>query len=105
MAADEGARRRLAWLGQHPLPVAGFHRHHQDHATNLRSLARADAMNRYTRERLRQAGVRFLDVFDVVNPFRDCTADGTHHGAGVPEVVARHRVLPWVCGLAEGGGE
>lgn len=95
-----GVRRRVAWLGTHPRPVAGFHRHHPDHATNVRSLARDASLDAHASRRLEGVGVQVLEVFDLVNPFRDCTEDGTHHLGGVPEAVAAHRVVPWVCGLA-----
>lgn len=93
-------KRRMAWLGTHPRPVAGFHRHHPDHATGVRSLARDAALDAHAKRRMGEVGVRVLDVFDLVNPFRDCTEDGTHHLGGVPKAVATHRVVPWVCELA-----
>lgn len=109
LAGDDGSdsddmRRRLAWLGTHPRPVAGFHRHHPDHAMSLRSLARDDALNEYVKHRMEETGIRFLDVFDMVSPFRDCTADGTHHAEALADTVAGHRVLPWVCDVAVGEG-
>jgi len=71
-------------------------------ATALRSLNRDAALDAHARQRMAQAGIRVLDVFDIVNPFRDCTVDGTHHVGGVAEAVAKHRVVPWLCEVAAG---
>ena len=69
-------------------------------ASYVRTAARDQAWVHYTRTKLAGNGIQYIDVFDLIEPFRDCTQDGSHHILGVPEAVARHRIIPWICSLA-----
>lgn len=42
----------------------------------------------------------YLEAFDMVAPFRDCTRDGSHLTYGVSETILWAKILPWLCPIA-----
>lgn len=65
----------------------------------VRTAARDQAWVHYTRTKLTEVGIQYVDVYNLIEQFRDCTHDGSHHILGVPEAVADHRIIPWICSL------
>lgn len=65
----------------------------------VRTAARDQAWVHYTRTKVTEIGIQYVDVFNLIEQFRDCTQDGSHHILGVPEAVANHRIIPWICSL------
>ena len=84
-------------LSSEPWPLLTYKTHSSNY---VRTAARDQAWIHYTRSKLTEIGVQYVDVFDLIEPFRDCTQDGSHHILGVPEAVANHRIIPWICSLA-----
>lgn len=90
-------RSRVAWLGSHPRPIMGYNRLCPTPSSYIRTAARDQAWVHYTHSKLTEVGIQYVDVFNLIEPFRDCTQDGSHHILGVPNAVATHRIIPWIC--------
>jgi len=85
-------------LSSEPWPLLTYKTHSSSYVrTAARDQARIHYTRiHYTRSKLTEIGVQYVDVFDLIEPFRDCTQDGSHDILGVSEAVARHRIAPWI---------
>lgn len=52
--------------------------------------------------KLLEADIQYLEVFHMLESFRDCTHDASHHILGVPDAVAKNKIIPWLCSISDG---
>lgn len=51
--------------------------------------------------KLLEVNVQYLEVFHMLESFRDCTHDASHHFMGVPDAVAQNKIIPWLCSVGD----
>jgi hypothetical protein len=51
--------------------------------------------------KLAEADIQYLEIFHMLESFRDCTHDASHHILGVPDAVAKNKIIPWLCSISD----
>lgn len=92
---SRGEGHRLRWLQTSLVP--GMNREDQIKEGDRRQIPKLLHINNYTDHLLEELQVPQLRVKGILLPFHDCSEDKAHFHFGLPETVAKEKILPWIC--------